>query len=579
VEGGIRYRLGMAVAMKGDQPRGKARSTRVRAAWLGSDVIDRTRERTATLYQLLLASVVFVIAVLIAVGPFGGESAMFFTGVVVVVVVTGATIVIPWNRIPFGWLAVVPAVDILAITLMQLAAPGSALGLLWIFPATWLAGGFGLLGLAGVIAAVTGIVSVLAALTEQQVTYATLLLPLVILAVATTSYLNSRRSDAQRSLLAQQALLLTRVLERTRLQEQEVTEVLDAVDFGVIRIAADGKVSVTNEAHGRLQQALRADSESADVPAFRDDGVTPLPAEELPLERALRGEAFDAQVVWFGEEPGPRQALSVTARRLTDSAGEDAGAVVISRDVTTELQALRARDELVASVSHELRTPLTSILGYLDLAIEEPDIPQHVRANLDIAERNAERLLGIVADILAASSSSSTSVEASIHPRDIDAREIVLASAEALTPRADARAVTIDTSGLEAAPVSADPMRLRQVVDNLLSNAITYNRDGGTVFLGTTSDGTSSWILVRDTGVGISDADRSRLFQRFYKAGTPRRTGTGLGLAITRDIVRAHGGDLGLHSSPGAGSTFIVKLPAAASPPEAAAATSEGIAP
>jgi signal transduction histidine kinase len=122
-------------------------------------------------------------------------------------------------------------------------------------------------------------------------------------------------------------------------------------------------------------------------------------------------------------------------------------------------------------------------------------------------------------------------------------------------------------------------MRLRQVVDNLLSNAITYNRDGGTVFLGTTSDGTSSWILVRDTGVGISDADRSRLFQRFYKAGTPRRAGTGLGLAITRDIVRAHGGDLGLHSSPGAGSTFIVKLPAASSPPETADAPSEGIAP
>jgi signal transduction histidine kinase len=441
-------------------------------------------------------------------------------------VVTGATIVIPWNRMSFGWVAVVPAVDIVAITLMQLAAPGSALGLLWIFPATWLASGFGLLGLTGVIAAVTGIVSVLAALTEQQVTYATVLLPLVLLAVATTSYLGSRRSDAQRSLLAKQALLLSRVLERTRLQEQEVTEVLDAVDFGVIRIAADGKVSVTNEAHGRLQRALRADSESADVPAFRDDGVTPLPAEELPLERALRGEAFDAQVVWFGEEPGPRQALSVTARRLTDSAGEDAGAVVISRDVTSELQALRARDELVASVSHELRTPLTSILGYLDLAIEEPDIPDRVRSNLEIAERNAERLLGIVADILAASSSSSSSVEASIHRRDLDAREIVLASAEALTPRADARAVTIDTSGLEAAPVSADPMRLRQVVDNLLSNAIKYNREGGTVFLGTTSDGTSSWILVRDTGVGISEADRSRLFQRFYKAGTPRRAGT-----------------------------------------------------
>nr|BFF11190.1 hypothetical protein GCM10025699_24930 [Microbacterium flavescens] len=145
-------------------------------------------------------------------------------------------------------------------------------------------------------------------------------------------------------------------------------------------------------------------------------------------------------------------------------------------------------------------------------------------------------------------------------------RDVVRAAGEALLPRAASRAITIDTTGLEGARAWADPMRLRQVVDNLVSNAIAYNKDGGTVFLGTTTDGASTWILVRDTGVGISEADRARLFQRFYKAGAERRSGTGLGLAITRDIVRAHGGELGLHSSPGVGSTFIVKLPA--TPPE-----------
>lgn len=544
------------------------RFARARAGWLREDFTDRTRARAATLNQLLLGSVVFVLGILIAVGPFTGDVVMLFIGVVVVFVLTGATLVIPWNRIAFGWVALVPAVDIVAITLMQLAAPGSALGLLWIFPTTWLASGFGLLGLFAVIVAIAGIVSVLTALSEQTVTYATVLLPLVLIAVATTSHLATRRSDAQRTLLAKQARLLRVVLERTRRQEQEVTEVLDAVDFGVIRIDPAGHVAVTNEAHGRLQQAIRSerddgDDDAEEIPAFRDDGVTRLPADELPVERALRGEAFEGQVVWLGAEPGPRQALSVTARRLVDSSGQDAGAVVVSRDVTTELSALRARDELVASVSHELRTPLTSILGYLDLAIEDPDLPEHVRSNLDVAERNAERLLGIIADILAASSSSS-SVEASLAPTSIDAREIVHASVEALAPRAAGRAITIDTSGLEPAPVWADPLRLRQVVDNLLSNAITYNRDGGTVFLGTTGDGASSWILVRDTGVGLNEEERARLFQRFYKAGPSRRAGTGLGLAISREIVRAHGGELGLHSSPGVGSTFIVKLPATA---------------
>ncbi len=562
----------MSVALQ-DPPEGDAagsRSARARTGWLREDFADRTRARAATLNQLLLGSVVFVLGILVAIGPFTGDIVLFFMGVVLIFVLTGATLVIPWNRVAFEWVALVPAVDMMAITLMQVSAPGSALGLLWIFPTIWLAAGFGLFGLFGVIVAVAGIVSVLTALSEQQVTYGTVLLPLVLIAVAATSHLAARRSDAQRTLLARQAQLLRRVLERTRRQEQEVTEVLDAVDFGVIRIAPDGQVAVTNEAHGRLQQAIRSDDDDGgddageEVPAFRDDGLTRLPPDELPVERALRGEAFDGQVVWFGTEPGPRQALSITARRLTDPSGQDAGAVVVSRDVTTELNALRARDELVASVSHELRTPLTSILGYLDLAIEDPDLPDHVRANLDIAERNAERLLGIIADILAASSSSTT-VEASLAPSSIDARDIVRASAEALTPRAAGRAITIDTTGLEEARVWADPLRLRQVVDNLLSNAITYNRDGGAVFLGTTGDGTSSWILVRDTGMGMTEEERARLFQRFYKAGPTRRSGTGLGLAISRDLVRAHGGELGLHSSPGVGSTFIVKLPASSS--------------
>src|SRR3954469_26023636 len=170
----------MTVATQGDPQAGETSTTRARPAWLRSDVIDRTRERTATLNQLLLGTVVFVLAVLIALGPFAGNQVLFFTGVVIVFVLTGATIVIPWNRIPFGWVAVVPAIDIVAITLMQLAAPGSALGLLWIFTATWLAGGFGLLGLYAVIVSIAGIVSILAALSEQQVTYATVLLPLVL---------------------------------------------------------------------------------------------------------------------------------------------------------------------------------------------------------------------------------------------------------------------------------------------------------------------------------------------------------------------------------------------------------------
>ncbi|WES65603.1 HAMP domain-containing sensor histidine kinase [Microbacter sp. GSS18] len=548
-----------------EDPGGRAdeRAARVRAAraaWLREDIEDRTRGRAATLNQLLLMTVVFVLGVFVVLGPFTGDVVAFFAGVVAIFAITGATFVIPWGRIAFGWVAIVPVLDGLSILLIVESGGSPELGLLWIFPTIWLSTGFGLLGVYGLITSIAVLAPLMAFTRDQSASYATILIPVVLVALAITSHLTARRYDAQQVLLGKQGELLRTVLERTRRQEQEVTEVLDAVDFGVIRIAADGGVSVSNDAHARLQRAV-ATSPEDDPPAFRDDGVTPLPRRELPFERARRGEAFSSQIVWFGDADGPRQALSVTARRLADTEGRDAGAVVISRDVTAELNALRARDELVASVSHELRTPLTSILGFLDLAIEDDGVPDGVRSNLEVAGRNAERLLGIVGDILAASSSSSAAVESSLEPRELDAAETVRASAEALGPRAAERAVTIDLEGLETAMVWADPLRLRQVVDNLLSNGIAYNRDGGTVYLGTTTDGEHSWILVRDTGRGVTEADRARLFQRYFRAGTDRPGGTGLGLAITRDIVRAHGGEIALRSTVGVGSTFIVKLP------------------
>src|SRR4051812_28044881 len=105
----IRYRHGMTVGTAPRAPRVPGRRR--------EDFAVRTRARTATLNQLLLGSVVFVLGILVAIGPFSGDGVMFFIGVVVIFVLTGATLVIPWNRIPFGWVALVPAIDIIAITL------------------------------------------------------------------------------------------------------------------------------------------------------------------------------------------------------------------------------------------------------------------------------------------------------------------------------------------------------------------------------------------------------------------------------------------------------------------------------
>ena len=527
---------------------------------------DRTFERVGALNQLLLAFVVLVTTMLTVFSPRSNDAGLFFIGIVMVFLATGAAVVVPWNRIAAIWLALVPVTDIIAIALMRLGEPTSGVGLLWVFPAMWLASTYALAGAVGG-AVVILVVFVLTVIAQPGMPsgYSLVLLPLVVFSVSGASYLTARRSAAQRALLDKQARVLGQSLERSRRQEQELAELIEAVDFGLIRIAQDGAVSIVNETPAELQRALIREAAADDLQVYSADGVTPLPPDEMPLERALRGEAFDGQVLWFGGAEGDTIALEISVRRLRDSSGADAGAVLASRDVTRELRALRARDELVASVSHELRTPLTSILGYLDLAIDDPQVPAGARRGLEIAERNAERLLGIIADILAASSDSTRSVDLTIRPEYADVADIVAAAVESLVPRAEEAGVGLDASGVEPATAYADPHRIRQILDNLIVNAIKYNRAGGTVTIGCTTDGDSTWILVRDTGIGMTDTEMGSLFERFYRAESVRtgtRKGTGLGLAISRQLARAHGGDITVRSTVQVGSTFMVRLPA-----------------
>lgn len=527
---------------------------------------DRARARTAALNQLLLCAVVVMIAILGFLQGFTGDGGLFFVGVIVIFLATGAAIGLPWDRMPEYASAIIPVIDIAAITAMRESSPGSSLGLLWILPAMWLSGSFALPGLFFAILSTTVIFLISTMTAGREPTFGTLLLPFAVVAVATTSYLTARRSQMQRRLLDNQTQLLGEALARARQQEETLTEVLDAVDFGIIRVGRDGRVAVTNDAHGRLQ--LAADVEEGEEPlpqpaTFDRDGITPLESADQPLARALRGETFDDEVVWFGAPGENRRALTVTARRLHDDAGISAGSVIVSRDVTAELSAIRAREDLVASVSHELRTPLTSIVGYLDLVLDD-DLSPSARRGLEVAERNANRLLAIVSDILAASASQRSTIDLSIRPERIDVAEIVRASVELQAPRAAERGIRFDASGLEPATAWADPARIRQVLDNLLSNAIKYNVDDGTIEVGTTSDADHTWIVVRDSGIGISESELPQLFDRFFRADAVRKTsthGSGLGLAISREIVRSHGGEITAQSQPGSGTTFVVRLP------------------
>ncbi len=520
------------------------------------------RDRVAVGNQLLLSGIV---AVLFVAGVASGllpRPGLFGVGTLGIALGGVAALAVPWARIPPGWIAVIPVVDILAIGALRIADPSGGIGLLWAFPAMWLAS-LGLIGFVTgctVIPALDWLIVVLGP--SPSFSFATLLLPLVIVAISSAGYSSARRFAAQRDLLDAQAARLAFARSTAVRQEQLVTEVLDTVDFGVLRLAVGGDVVYENDAIGRLSASIPA--LHAAVPAailFEEDGETPLAARDHPLAQARRGETFEDEVVWSEDAEGRRTALTFTARRLIDHRGADSGAVLVVRDVTPEREALRARDDLVASVSHELRTPLTSVLGYLELALDEEDLPPRARRYVDTALGSGERLLAIVADILTASRKSRQSVDITVHPREIDVVEVVRASILAIRPLADERVIKVTQRGAEQAIASADRGRLRQVVDNLLSNAIKFNRDGGTVEIEVRTDGETTSIDVRDNGIGIASSDRARVFERFYRA-SEQAPGNGLGLAISNDIIRAHDGRLTVASEVGVGSTFTVMLPA-----------------
>ncbi|MGH2366620.1 MAG: ATP-binding protein [Chloroflexota bacterium] len=229
----------------------------------------------------------------------------------------------------------------------------------------------------------------------------------------------------------------------------------------------------------------------------------------------------------------------------------------------------RMKSEFVSLVSHELRTPLTSIVGYVDLLLE-PDaepLSEEQREFLEVARNNAARLTGLIEDLLDLSRIEAGRIE--LRLTDLDVAEEATQIAASLHRQIAAKGQTLTVNLPERPPrVKADRARLQQVLVNLLSNAHKYTPDGGAICLdvAATLEGQAVRIAVRDTGIGMSEADLAHLFERFYRArndATLRERGTGLGLSITKSLVELMGGRMGVQSAPGKGSTFSFTLPAA----------------
>ncbi len=296
--------------------------------------------------------------------------------------------------------------------------------------------------------------------------------------------------------------------------------------------------------------------------------------------RELRPMAFEHRII---RPDGAIRDVASTGKVLMDPAGHPARMVGTAQDITARkaLEAqlvaqnarLRELDQLktnfVNSVSHELRTPLTTIRGYAEFLEDQIGGPLEPAQQAFVAhiQAAAQRLERLVDDLLDYARIEAGTFTLQIAEGDLAAR--VREIAESFRPQAaDAHVTLVTDLPAEPVPVQLDLPRIGQVITNLISNAIKFSPPDRTVRVTLRPDPTELLVEVADEGSGIAPEEMSRLFQRFsqLEAGRRKQRGTGLGLSISKALVEAHGGRIGVHSEPGAGTTFWFRVPRVAQP-------------
>jgi len=485
---------------------------------------------------------------------FGGDAASGRwpqVGAGTLAIVTLATFVTRWERLPASAPIVVAVADIAVMGLTRLDAQGGASGILLVLPAIYLGRYHGRRGV---------VVTVLAGVLLQ--------------AVPGLVYFGPDGPNASRTLLSLSvavvaSLAMASAVSRLEYQRRVSAAIVDSVDVGLVLIDADGVYQSMNRRHLDFMELAYPSGHQGLAGqlglVYGADATTLLSREDMPTARAANREEFDDLRIWVGDDEMTRRALSVSARMVWDESEEFAGAALAYKDVTDFMRALQVKDEFVSSVSHELRTPLTSIHGYALLLLEQEDLAAQTRAHLSVISRNTERLQRLVDDLLHTAQVDEDGLH--VERTDTDISQVVRDAVQAAEPAARTHGVSLSLDAPAGLVVKVDPQRIAQVVDNLVSNALKYTPAGGDVTVAVVLDGSRVEISVSDTGVGIDAADRDRLFTRFFRARIASEReiqGVGLGLNITRSIVEGHGGRIEVESEPGRGSTFRVRLPVGA---------------
>ena len=344
-------------------------------------------------------------------------------------------------------------------------------------------------------------------------------------------------------------------LETTLRQVEEERNKLDTL----FQHMADGMVAFDSD--GMLLQFNAAAEEMLDRKLDESLRYTDVFPEVQVRQEDV---ALDGRSIEIDYAAGPRFLKIYFAPIRLGAEGK--GLMAVLHDVTEQRKLDDSRREFVANVSHELRTPLTNVRGYAETLMSADGIDRDIQMRfLGVISSEADRMTRIVKDLLTLTRLDYNRME--MHMQRMDLRELGQKAAAAMEGQAKNQGLTLTCDlPAEMPAVTGDPERIQQVIINIITNAIKYNKPQGSIAITGGVEAEQVFLRVEDTGIGVPKADLERLFERFYrvdKARSRESGGTGLGLAIAKQIVETHGGRIGFDSEYGKGSIVTLYLPRA----------------